>query len=111
MPIRIMILMSLIVCSPGLQAASVTSQYDACDSAVAAELGEGRVRSDVVTLRRVSGDMQHWMNVRFRPDGADETQRMRVQCRTDANGEVSALDISEGAWRKVRPNQAPKPID
>lgn len=111
MTIRSLLMVSLLALAPSLQAASVSSLYRACNEAVSAELGEGRLRAEVQTSRRTQGDMTHWINVRFRPSGADATQRMRVQCHTDSDGAVSSLDLDAGAWRKMRPNQAPKPVE
>lgn len=104
-------MVSLLTLTPSLQAANVSAHHRACTDAVSAELGEGRLRANVQTSRRVQGDMTHWINVRFRPAGADSTQRIRVKCQTSSDGTVSSLDLAEGAWRKGRLNQAPRPVD
>ncbi len=92
-------------------AAQVSRSYQACEQAIADHLGEGRLRKDVIQITKAQGAGSHWINVRHRAAGADETQRYRVKCDTERSGDVAALNVADGAWKKRRSNQPPVAMD
>ncbi len=96
--------------SHDVQAGSVNDAYKDCTAAIAQELGDGRLRHDLLSSRNKDGSRTQWINVRHRPSGAAETVRLRVQCET-TGGAVTELDVAEGAWKKRRMNQAPTPVE
>ncbi|MEL7538528.1 MAG: hypothetical protein AAFM91_15890 [Pseudomonadota bacterium] len=91
--------------------AALRHSYQACEQAISAELGDGRLRSDLTKAHVWDGRGRHWINVRYRDANDAQTQRLRVYCRTGADGDVARLDVEAGRWKDWRVNRAPKPID
>ncbi|MEL7538529.1 MAG: hypothetical protein AAFX44_15715 [Pseudomonadota bacterium] len=92
-------------------AAPLRTSYAACESAIAAELGEGRLRSDLLKAHQNDGAGRHWINVRHRSDEASSTERYRVLCETTSAGDVAELSLDSGRWKETRANRPPKAVD
>ncbi len=92
-------------------AAPLRTSFAACEAAIAAELGDGRLRNALLKAHQNDGSGRHWINVRFRSDSSSATARYRVLCETERSGDVSELALDEGRWRATRPNRAPLAVD
>lgn len=95
----------------GATAASLPAAHQACEEAIVGELGDGRLRTNVLQNSRQNGVGYHWINVRHRANGASESGRYRVRCQTRDGGDVASIELEEGKWKKTIPNRAPRAID
>ena len=95
----------------GAMAASLPAAHQACEEAIVGELGDGRLRTNVLQNSRQNGVGYHWINVRHRATGAGESERYRVRCETREGGAVASIELDEGKWKKTTPNRAPRAVD
>lgn len=91
-------------------AAPLRTSFAHCEDAIVAELGDGRVRQDLLTAHKADDGGRHWINVRFRAVGEDQTAKYRAYCETAADGAVASLTLDSGRWKKSRSNRAPKAV-
>jgi len=92
-------------------AASLPAAYEACEEAIASELGDGKLRTSVLQNSRQNGVGYHWINVRHRATHAERSERYRVRCETGADSAVADIEVAAGAWKKTHRNKAPRPVD
>ncbi len=97
--------------STGVKAGTLSNAYDSCDAAIASELGSGKLRTSVLTNFLNDGAGEHWINVRHRADGDDQTRRYRAFCETRDGGRTADVTLEEGAWREARRNKTPIAVD
>ena len=97
--------------APSADAAPLRTSYTSCEAAIADRLGDGRLRNDLVKAHQSGGEGTHWINVRHRGTGADETTRLRALCETTSNGDVAALSLDSGRWKAQRANRPPVATD
>ncbi|MEM1261145.1 MAG: hypothetical protein AAGH76_01985 [Pseudomonadota bacterium] len=100
-----------VFCALPADAATLRTSLESCEQAIAAELGDGRLRHSVLKSHQQGGNGRHWINVRHRAAGETETSRYRVVCETSTEGQVATLAMDPGRWKATRANRAPKAAD
>ncbi|MEM8981644.1 MAG: hypothetical protein AAGC71_01365 [Pseudomonadota bacterium] len=100
-----------VICASPADAATLRTSLESCEQAIAAELGDGRLRHNVLKSHQRDGSGRHWINIRYRAAGETETSRYRAVCDTSPEGKVATLALDPGRWKATRANRAPKAAD